>query len=94
MAKMFERTIVTFRYNLGRIERTPDGFSVNPTRTIDFDDKPSDRALKKALEPGEQVLTTEKVETLYRCTLEDFLKIAKVVEPDDAKQENAVNSKA
>lgn len=88
MAKTFERTIVSYKYQLGKVEKSADGgFTVVPSRVLDFEDKPSDRTLKKALNDGEQVLTSEKVETLYRCDLADFLKIAHIVEPGEKAAE-------
>lgn len=83
MAKTFERTIITYVYTVGKVQRLSDGgFSVLPTREIQSDDKLSDRALKKELVPGEQILERAERSTLYRCSVEDFLKIAHVVKPD------------
>ena len=80
-----ERTFVTYRYNVAAVKMENGKATVGEIRTFDVDEQLSDRAIKKQLKAGECVLGVEKVETLRRANVDDFLKISWVV--DKAKEE-------
>lgn len=81
MAKTIERTIRTYSYTFGKVSVEGGNLSTTVTRTVDSFEKLSSRRQKAMCEDGERLLLETPVDRLYRCDLDDFLKIAKEVTP-------------
>lgn len=81
--KMITRTLTTYRYTFGKFD--PVKMSMGDiTQTVSVF-KLNRKDLKEWTGKGYVQLAMEEVDTLYGISLEDFLKHAKVLDPNNRK---------